>query len=159
MLYDGAKILAGLIIGLAFFVSPFIYDAGKPYKKPEPRLTEKAKKAKECVASKAFMRSWHMQLLDEWRNEVVRKADWYYRPRKLARHMTLDKRLLDQWRHYISDGTRRYVPKTDKIYYKSLQNTCLDCHSNKSKFCDECHDYLGVHPYCWNCHIAPEEKK
>ena len=29
---------------------------------------------------------------------------------------------------------------------------CLDCHKNKSNFCDKCHDYMGVKPYCWECH-------
>ena len=159
MLYDAWKILVGVIIGLLFFVSPFIYDAGKEYKRPEPQLTEKAKKIGECVASRIFMREWHMQLLDEWRNEVVRDGNRYYRPRDLARKMTLDKRLLDQWRHFISDGARRYLPEKDKVYYKSLQNTCLDCHSNKTEFCDECHVYLGVRPNCWDCHISPEEER
>jgi hypothetical protein len=35
----------------------------------------------------------------------------------------------------------------------------MDCHSDKTKFCDQCHNYLSVNPYCWDCHIAPEEKK
>ena len=158
-MYDGGKILTGLIIGLGLLLSPFIYNAGKAAKAPEPELTPKAKKANECVASKSFMRAWHMQLLDEWRNEVVRDDDRYYRPREVAREMRLDKHLLDQWRHLVSDGTRHYIPKKDKVYYKSLQMTCMDCHSNKTKFCDECHNYMGVNPYCWDCHIEPEEKK
>jgi hypothetical protein len=73
--------------------------------------------------------------------------------------MRLDQQVIDQWRHAVSDGTRRYMPKSDKVYEKSLQKTCLDCHSNKSKFCDECHNYMGISPYCWDCHIEPEEKK
>jgi hypothetical protein len=39
-----------------------------------------------------------------------------------------------------------------------LQNTCLNCHNNKSKFCDQCHNYAEVTPYCWECHIEPKEK-
>ena len=38
---------------------------------------------------------------------------------------------------------------------KSLTLECLSCHSNKDKFCDECHEYLKVKPYCWDCHIIP----
>ena len=38
----------------------------------------------------------------------------------------------------------------------SLQNECMRCHSNKKKFCDECHNYMAVKPYCWDCHIAAE---
>jgi len=156
-MYDGGKIITGLIVGLGLFLSPFIYNAGKSARAPEPELTAKAKEAKECVAPKAFMKAWHMQLLDEWRHEVVRGGDRYYRPRELARETRLDARMLDQWRLIVSEGTRTYIPKKDKVYYKSLQMTCMDCHSNKSKFCDECHDYMGVVPYCWDCHIEPKE--
>ena len=37
----------------------------------------------------------------------------------------------------------------------SLTNTCLGCHSNKAQFCDQCHNYLEVTPYCWDCHVDP----
>jgi hypothetical protein len=33
----------------------------------------------------------------------------------------------------------------------------MDCHSNKSKFCDQCHNYVDVDPFCWDCHIEPKE--
>ena len=69
-------------------------------------------------------------------------------------------RLLDQWRHeVVRDGERYYTAGNGKIYYKSLQVTCMECHSNKSKFCDQCHDYMAVTPYCWDCHIEPKENK
>lgn len=129
-MYDGTKILIGLIIGLAFFLSPFFYNAGKAAKAPQPELTPKAKEAKVCVEEKNYMRSKHMNLLDKWRHTVVR----------------------DEVRYYKS-------PLNDKMYYMSLQQTCMDCHSNKSKFCDSCHNYLGVTPYCWECHVEPKEKK
>jgi hypothetical protein len=41
----------------------------------------------------------------------------------------------------------------------SLQNSCMKCHSNKKEFCDKCHNYVAVKPYCWSCHIAPKEDK
>lgn len=127
-MHDGGKIIIGLIIGLAFFLFPFYWNAGFGYTKaPEPVLTPKAKEAKVCVASTPFMRSDHMKLLDQWRQQVVR------------------------------DGERYYTAKDGKVYYKSLQVTCMDCHSNKTKFCDQCHNYMNVAPYCWDCHIAPEE--
>ena len=157
-MYDGGKIIAGLLIFLLLFLSPF-YLFGWGAKAPKPELTDKAKEAKECVESTEYMRAWHMQLLDDWRHTVVRDGERYYRPSKKARDIRLDQQLLDQWRHFVSDGTRGFKSKTDKVYYKSLQVTCLDCHANKSKFCDECHNYMGVTPYCWDCHIEPEEKK
>ena len=34
--------------------------------------------------------------------------------------------------------------------------SCMSCHSNKDEFCDRCHDYLAVKPYCWECHVEPK---
>jgi hypothetical protein len=34
----------------------------------------------------------------------------------------------------------------------SLEETCFSCHDDKSNFCDSCHDYTAVDPYCWDCH-------
>ena len=126
---DGWKIIVGLIIGLAFLLFPFWYNHGSAGKAPAPELTAKAKEAKECIAETPFMRTSHMNLLDQWRNDVVR------------------------------DGERYYTTRNNKVYYKSLQVTCLDCHSNKSKFCDQCHNYMAVTPLCWDCHIEPKENK
>jgi hypothetical protein len=97
---------------------------------PELVLTAKAQAAKVCVRDTAFMRANHMQLLDEWRDTVVRKAE------------------------------RIYVNAEGKEFNMSLSNTCLDCHSNKAEFCDRCHQYASIEPYCWDCHIDnPKETK
>lgn len=129
-MYDGGKIIAGLIIGVVLLLYPFWPSAGKyTAKAPEPQLTEMAKEAKECVADTSFMRRDHMKMLDQWRHEVVR------------------------------DGERYYRAKNGKVYYKSLQVTCMECHSNKTKFCDECHNYMAIAPYCWDCHIEPKENQ
>ena len=128
-MYDGGKIIVGLIIGLGLLLYPFFYNAGKAAKTPERELTAKAREAKVCVEPKSYMTTQHMKLLDRWRNEVVRDAERVYRS------------------------------STGKMHDKSLQNTCMDCHSNKSKFCDQCHNYMGVTPFCWDCHLAPKENK
>jgi hypothetical protein len=39
-----------------------------------------------------------------------------------------------------------------------LTHTCLNCHSNKSAFCDACHHYMAVTPNCWDCHVTPPEE-
>lgn len=159
-MYDGGKIIAGLIIGIGLFLSPFIYNAGKATKAPDPELSAKAKEAKECVASTPYMKVWHMQLLDEWRDEVVRDGERYYNTDRKTWEMSWDKRLMYEWRQFVvGDSKRDKKARIGKVYFKSLQVTCMDCHSNKSKFCDQCHNYMGVTPYCWDCHIVPEEKK
>ena len=127
---DKKIIITGLIIFIAIILFPFWYGLLKAAHAPELKLTEKAKAAKECIRDTEYMRAEHMQLLDEWRHSVVRNAE------------------------------RVYVNSSGKEFNMSLSNTCLDCHSNKADFCDKCHDYASVKPYCWDCHLDnPKEKK
>jgi len=101
-----------------------------------------------------------MHLLDNWRHEVVRDGKRYFNTNEdLWWDYSLDSRLLENWRRFYTSSEEQGVGKTGKIFYKSLQMTCMDCHSNKSKFCDQCHDYLAVKPYCWDCHVEPKENK
>ena len=126
---DKKFIITGVIIFLVIVTFPFWYNRGKAAPAPEPVLTAKAKAAKTCIRSTEYMRAGHMQLLDVWREAVVR------------------------------EGSRVYVNPDGKEFNMSLSNTCLDCHSNKVEFCDRCHDYASVRPYCWDCHIDnPKEK-
>lgn len=81
---------------------------------------------KECVEPVAFMRSEHMRILNEWRDAALR------------------------------EGKRSYTATNGRIWEVSLQNTCMKCHTDKSRFCDTCHNANSVTPYCWDCHIAPE---
>jgi cytochrome c1 len=138
-IYDGGKIFLGLLVFVAIATFPFTFNMvmGKGTRAPEPKTDtpaiqeyEKVNGKKECVESKEFMRAEHMQLLNEWRDSVVR----------------------DYNRGYISNTSH-------KRFTMSLQNGCMQCHSNKKKFCDECHNYMSVKPYCWDCHIAPVEKE
>lgn len=80
---------------------------------------------KQCVASIPEMRASHMVMLNQWRDDVLRDED------RVA---------------VIVDG---------KEYRKGLQMACMQCHSNKEKFCDSCHEYVSVTPYCWDCHLTP----
>lgn len=120
---DKNKILAGLVVFIAIITFPFWFNMGKAAPAPEPELTAKAKAAKTCVMPTTYMTAEHMQLLDVWRHNVVR------------------------------NGERMFVNADGKLFNMSLSNTCLDCHSNKAEFCDRCHDYASVDPYCWDCHI------
>lgn len=80
-----------------------------------------------CVKDAETMRASHMGLLDVWRDEVVR------------------------------EGKREEIEIDGKFYPKSLSLGCMACHTNKEAFCDKCHSYAGVQPYCWDCHVVPEE--
>jgi hypothetical protein len=129
-IYDKRNVIAGIVIFAVLVSFPFWYNLGKAAPAPELVLTDAAKAAKECVMSKEEMKAGHMQLLDMWREKVVRESD------------------------------RIYVNAKGKQYVMSLSNTCMDCHSNKAEFCDRCHNYSSVTPYCWDCHIDnPKSEK
>lgn len=125
-MYDAGKVILGLVVFLAMVTFPIWYTVatGNYGYKPELEMPEGEIR---CVESKEYMTSWHMDLLNQWRDEVVRK------------------------------GKRFYVSKSHgEKYEMSLTKNCLQCHNNKAQFCDKCHNYLGVEPYCWDCHIEPE---
>ncbi|MEN2986346.1 MAG: sulfate reduction electron transfer complex DsrMKJOP subunit DsrJ [Thermodesulfovibrionaceae bacterium] len=133
-MYDGWKIIIGLLVFVGFVTLPFTLSIGKDYIKVDPKIdTPEIQKLpsaeRKCVESKEFMRKEHMKLLIDWRDAVVR------------------------------EGKTLYINSEGKSFNMSLQNTCMQCHSNKSKFCDECHNYLAVKPYCWDCHLEPKEDK
>jgi hypothetical protein len=129
-LYDKEKIIAGLVIFLALFTFPFWYNHGKAAPAPKLVLTKEAKAAGACIRTAEYMKAEHMQILNDWRHIVTR------------------------------DGRRIYINPSGKEFVMSLSNTCLDCHANKAEFCDRCHNYASVSPYCWDCHIDnPKEIK
>jgi hypothetical protein len=124
-------IIAGLAIFVIAVLSPIWFNmVTTTQAAPEPVLSDKAKAAKKCVLDKADMRANHMSLLDEWRDSVVRDAD------------------------------RMYTAANGHTFNMSLstgENSCLGCHEDKEKFCDSCHTYASVTPYCWECHTTPKE--
>ncbi|MEW5796960.1 MAG: sulfate reduction electron transfer complex DsrMKJOP subunit DsrJ [Candidatus Zixiibacteriota bacterium] len=125
-MHNGGKIVIGLIGFLVLITFPIWYNVANDRAGYSPEI-EKAVRGENCVRDSAWMRPFHMDLLNEWRDRVVRQ------------------------------GERFEVGADGVTYERSLSATCLSCHENKDKFCDRCHDYLGVDPYCWDCHVAPKE--
>ncbi len=123
---DKPVIYLGIIVFLVIFTFPFWFAKGEAGAVPKPELP---KDQKQCVAATEYMKTSHMQLLDTWRDSVVR------------------------------EGNRIYVADNGKRYNMSLTNECMKCHKEKTKFCDQCHNYMAVAPYCWDCHLAPKEAK
>jgi len=33
---------------------------------------------------------------------------------------------------------------------------CRECHKNRARFCDECHNTVNLHPDCFGCHYYPD---
>ena len=130
---DKIKIITGLVIFVVVVTSPIWMNAGKTKDVPTPVLSEEAKAAGACVLPKGEMAKSHMDLLDRWRNSVVREGQRVYTTKN-------------------KDGK-------DVEFDMSLSNTCLSCHTNKAEFCDSCHGYASVNPYCWDCHVDPNVKE
>lgn len=125
-MYGGGRVILGLVIFVGLMTFPMWYNIGGARQLPNP---EKPKGYKECVETTQYMRTSHMVLLNDWRDDVVRES-----------------------------GARTGETATFGHEYKrSLQNGCMMCHSDKKKFCDECHNYTAVKPYCWDCHFVREE--
>ncbi len=125
-MYNKGTIIPGLIIFVLFVTFPIWFNglttAGDL---PKPELPPGGEK--QCVNTAEYMRANHMQLLNEWRDNVLR------------------------------DGNREILEIDGKKYPKGLQTACMSCHSQKEKFCDSCHTYAAVEPYCWDCHLTPKE--
>ncbi len=123
-MYDGGKVVLGLALFAALCTSPMWVSAargGGGAEAPELELPPPA--SGKCVRDGAWMRNSHMELLNSWRDEVVR------------------------------EGIRRERLADGREIERSLTQTCLGCHTDKTQFCDRCHDYVGVKPFCFDCHV------
>ena len=125
---DMTKIIIGLIIFIIIITLPITYNlATQSNLSGAPELVIPHEAGNKCIESKEYMRPYHMDLLNDWRDKVVRQGERF------------------------TTG-----PDGFKVEM-SLTKTCLDCHSNKEDFCNKCHDYMAVDPYCWDCHLVPED--
>lgn len=122
---DRWMIVFGLVLFLALITFPFWYGLRAAGTKEPPKLELPAGETK-CVEKKEYMRANHMNLLVQWRDAVVREGKTTY-------------------------TSSAYGDK----YEMSLTRTCMKCHVNRIKFCDQCHNYANVQPYCWDCHLEP----
>jgi len=120
---DRGVIYCGLAVflGLATFPAWHDLSARVNARGPNPALP---RNQKQCVAPVEYMKTSHMNLLLDWRENVVRR------------------------------GERDFTASDGKHYSMSLTATCLEqCHGTKRDFCDRCHNYAAVSPPCWDCHL------
>jgi len=117
-MHDTGKVALGLGAFLALASAPAWLSAGRG----APPQLERPTGSSRCIEPTPAMRARHMEILDAWRDAVVRQGDGVY---------------------VASDGQRHRM---------SLTGTCLGCHVEPAKFCDRCHAYAGVEAFCWDCH-------
>ncbi len=131
-MYDGGKIIIGIVIFILVFTSPIWTNWLNPEEAHAPDI-KYPENYEECVADKEYMNAFHMDMLNDWRDLVVRQNIRY---------------LEKDGKPFMIDGKKAEM---------SLTKTCLKCHAVKEDFCDQCHNYLDVVPYCWDCHVDKYE--
>lgn len=125
---DKGTVIIGLAILLVAAAFPVWYGF-LPGKRTAPPVIEKPAGETKCVEDTDYMTARHMDLLNTWRDEVVR------------------------------EGKRTHVSKDGRKFEMSLTRTCMKCHVDREQSCDRCHNYMAVHPYCWDCHLGREKEK
>ncbi len=140
-IFDRNRVIAGLVIFVVLITIPLWQNLGRIVAAPAPSLDtpvikQLAEKDKKCVMPTEWMRANHMQMLVEWRDGVVRTGE----------------------QKVTTPRGRDFVAPDGKTYLASLTNTCLNCHSDKTKFCDQCHNYVAVVPNCFGCHLQEGKK-
>lgn len=121
------NIVVGILVFLLVMSAPIWMNFGKDAADSNVEVsldtpTINALDEKKCIYDTEYMRENHMEILHQWKVQVVR------------------------------DDNRVMVTPDGREFEMSLQNTCLDCHSNYDEFCEKCHDANGVDPNCWTCH-------
>jgi len=120
-------IFGGLTVFLVLAASPIWYTVGVAKDATgAPADLEMPLNSKECVKDKAYMVANHMDLLNQWRDAVIREGD------------------------------KSTVEVEGKQYPKSLTMGCMACHTSRENFCTKCHAYADVNPTCWDCHLEPK---
>lgn len=95
MVYHTKYVIPGLLVFVGLALLPTFLGRGKSADVALSRPTN----ADECVEDARIMRARHMQLLNDWRNAVVR------------------------------EGRHVYTNAKGRTYVMSLTGTCLGCHS------------------------------
>jgi len=127
---DRGKIGFGLAVFVILATFPF-WSRLAASGEADTRLPELEYPADEtaCVEDTPFMTANHMDLLNQWRDDLVREG--------------------------VEEYTATSGNNAGQVYQISLTKTCLDCHENRDNFCTRCHDYADVNPTCWECHTTP----
>ncbi len=121
------NVILWMLVLLVIAVFPLWYTLAKGKPGPAPEL-ELPTGETRCVEEKGYMTARHMELLDVWRDAVVR------------------------------DGEKTYTSRAyGTTHEMSLTRTCMECHTKRETFCTRCHDYAHVRPYCWDCHLERGE--
>ncbi|MGE5618205.1 MAG: sulfate reduction electron transfer complex DsrMKJOP subunit DsrJ [Sphingomonadaceae bacterium] len=121
-MYDGGKIVPGLILFLGLLLTPFWYNAGAGRAAAKPEIVKPVDE-KACVEPAEFMRANHMRLLIDWREDAVRGGDLLYVAGDGRKH---DKSLSNNCMKCHSNKEEF----CDRCHdYAQVKPNCWDCHT------------------------------
>ncbi len=128
-MYDGWKVVLGLIVFALFFTMPiWLNSSANP-----PDLLEDLtlpQKATQCAADPEYMKANHMTLLDRWRDEVVRENKRYVQIGGVKFEKSLTKTCLK-----CHGGRANFCDKCHERL--SVEPYCWECHVDKFSPLDE----------------------
>lgn len=119
-----------VVVPLVLIVFPFVYSVADALFAGEPEVfLELPEDEENCVRDTEYMRYHHMNLLLEIRDEVQR------------------------------DGARKRAFGMSVCYPEEEGgdcHICRDCHANRDRFCNQCHNAVNLTPDCFGCHYYPD---
>lgn len=120
-MYDGTKIIPGILLFMIVISFPVWYDRlNGSAVIPDPEVKTESK---YCVMPKEYMRSNHMVLLDEWRDSVIRDGD---RSKVFAGIIKYDKSLSNSCMK-CHNNKKNFCDRCHERL--SVNPTCWDCHN------------------------------
>lgn len=119
-MYNAKYIIAGIIVFVALFTSPFWVNFCSPsYEAPKLALPAGVT---ECIESREYMIANHMTILNEWRDEALREGK----------------------REYVATNGKKWVislQNTCMECHANKEEFCDSCHDTNSvdPYCWDCH--------------------
>lgn len=120
-LYDGGKIFTGLVIALLAIAWPIWANLASGDQSKAPPELARARAGTECVLPTAEMRARHMDVLNDWRDLVVRQGQRTIELKDGEHPISLTKTCLG----CHGDATKF----CDSCHeYEAVSPTCWGCH-------------------------------
>ncbi|MDP4158526.1 MAG: sulfate reduction electron transfer complex DsrMKJOP subunit DsrJ [Bacillota bacterium] len=149
-MYKGGKIIAALIIFVAFLTFPIFYNLGKANAGPDVPVVQQTATT-QCVEPAEYMRANHMQLLNKWRDSFVQQGKTeYVNSQGKTFEISLQSCLQCHSTGTVPNAGGASIPASNT---GGVSNPALN---TSDQFCVSCHNYASVKPTCWSCHSGPE---
>ncbi len=125
-MYNVKWLVIFIIVFVGFAAFPLLYNLGTKEPAPQLDIGDKARMAGSCIMDKATMRTQHMQILDKWRDKVVRHGERTTTINGKTYEISLSNTCLG-----CHDKRDEFCIKCHD--YVSVRVYCWDCHVDPAK--------------------------